>query len=243
MNPWIVIGLCFSFASGFSFAFAVDPTPTPSLVPNPSPSVSVSATTTISASPKASVTVTPTPMPNYVLTLGKGMVEFSAIGNPSALRIHGKGGSPKGSLALQEGYLSGAVSFDLDSFDTGIELRNKHMKEKYLEVAKDATAVLVVQKQLFPGALYLDHGRITEVPLQGSLKLHGVEKPVFATASVTREDARLEVKVDFDILLSDYNIITPGFAGITMAQTVKVHVETQTEIKKKDLEKTVEYTY
>ena len=66
-------------------------------------------------------------------------INFLAVGQPSALKISGKlapGSAMTGKLEVVKNELVGNASIALDSFDTGIGLRNRHMKEKYLETAK-----------------------------------------------------------------------------------------------------------
>src|SRR5262245_17940595 len=87
------------------------------------------------------------------LASSKGTVEFEAIGRPSALKIHGKGEAPKGKLTVKDSQVSGQVSFRLDSLQTGIALRDKHMKEKYLESEKFPEATLQITKIEPPGGL------------------------------------------------------------------------------------------
>ena len=69
-------------------------------------------------------------------TSASGTVEFcSATGHPSALHVDGKGVGLK-DLSISQNNVTGTVSFDLNTLDTGISMRNEHMKEKYLEVTK-----------------------------------------------------------------------------------------------------------
>lgn len=156
---------------------------------------------------------------------GTGAVEFNAIGRPSALKIHGKGSSPKGSLILEGSAASGSLSFDLESLDTGIKLRNEHMKTKYLEVEKYAQATLTVTKLSIPDALRSENGKVEKVPFQGVLSLHGVQKPVSGFATVGRASNQMTIAADFGIKTSDFAINTPSFAGITMAEDVQVAVQ------------------
>src|ERR1700743_1526023 len=64
-----------------------------------------------------------------------GTVTFLAVGKPSAIKINGTGEAAKGSLTLAaDNKASGVLTFNLKSLNTGIDLRDKHMKEKYLQV-------------------------------------------------------------------------------------------------------------
>src|SRR4051812_34300287 len=84
------------------------------------------------------------------LGAGSGTVEFNATGRPSALVINGKGAAPKGKVAVNGTSVTGSANFDLTSLDTGINLRNDHMKNKYLEVSKYPQATLTIQKLTLP---------------------------------------------------------------------------------------------
>ena len=77
----------------------------------------------------------------------KGDVKFTAVGKPGFLKIRGesKGQFPKGSIKIEKDSVTGEFDFDLKNLDTGIELRNTHMKDKYLEVAKFPSAKLVLK--------------------------------------------------------------------------------------------------
>src|SRR5689334_7763540 len=76
------------------------------------------------------------------LDQGKGEVEFRAKGHPNAIKIVRKGSAPHGVLNIEGQKVTGKVSFDLSSLDTGIKLRTRHMREKYLEVERFPEAVL-----------------------------------------------------------------------------------------------------
>lgn len=72
-----------------------------------------------------------------------GSVEFLAIGRPSAIKIRGKGTAPEGKVTLvsdkENRIARGTLVFDMTSLDTGMDTRNEHMKEKYLETGKYLT--------------------------------------------------------------------------------------------------------
>ena len=156
---------------------------------------------------------------------GTGSVEFDAIGRPSALKIHGKGSAPKGSLVLDGSTASGNLVFDLDSLDTGIRLRNEHMKAKYLEVGKYGQATLSVIKLSIPDALRSEFGKVEKLPFQGVLSLHGVQKPVTGFVTVSRATNQMTIAADFSLKVNDFAIKTPSFAGITMAEDVQVAIQ------------------
>ncbi len=147
-------------------------------------------------------------------------VKFLAIGRPSAIRIEGRM-EPLTAVKTEwkDGRFSGTYRIPVTSLDSGISLRDKHAKEKYLETEK------------FPDAEYILEGcplKVGETDCGGNLTLHGVTKPV--TIKVIASDGGpsvLKVKAEFGIKLSDYGIAIPKFANVTVADTVDISVESE----------------
>lgn len=168
--------------------------------------------------------------PSRILDLEntKSRVEFLSIGNPGAIKIRGKLSEEKpvlkGTLRLDGSALSGTATVLLDSFDTGIELRNKHMKEKYLETQKWKTAELTLTKMTLPDACLQKECEPSKVPFEGTLALHGVNKPVSGVAGVKKTANELEANFEFKFPLSEFGIETPNFMGVTVAKEVTVSV-------------------
>ena len=159
-----------------------------------------------------------------------GGVDFIAVGRPSFLKIHGKGKPVTGELVVQDGQVDGQVDFELNSLDTGIGLRNGHMKEKFLEVAKYPEARLSLSAQALPRAWSPESAQMDSVAFTGQLTLHGVSKSVSGHFKISEER---EVEADFKIKLSDFGIDIPRYAGITVADEVqiKVRIDDLNELK------------
>jgi len=119
--------------------------------------------------------------------------------------------------------LDGSLAVDLRSIDTGISLRNDHLREKYLEVDKGAG---------FDKAVLSDitlKGLSVEAPdgkgsFSGSLTLHGVTKMVGGPVEVRKAGTGLRVKASFPVNLPDYNIAEPRYLGVGVKNTVQVDV-------------------
>src|SRR5262245_49694569 len=105
-----------------------------------------------------------------------GCVEFFAVGWPSALKIHGKGRGPEGQLQVVGNQVNGTIEFDLDTLETGIELRDRHMKEQYLQTARFPRAALKLEG--LDAKRLADSSGSVSLPFRGMLSLHGVDKPV-----------------------------------------------------------------
>jgi len=139
---------------------------------------------------------------------------WTATGNPGFLRINGKGGWVEGKASDNAGMLSGEFSVGLDSFDTGMDLRNEHMRDKYLETKKYPKA-----------ALKLDAFKMSEAeapsPFSGDLTLKGVTKKINGKMSVKAK----KVLATFTVNLGEYPVGVPEWKGISMAKEVEVTVE------------------
>src|SRR5437868_9273038 len=106
------------------------------------------------------------------IEVSKGHVEFLAIGKPSAIKIRGKGDRLQSQLQFnKDKTLTGKVVFDLSSLDTGIETRNQHMKEKYLETGKFRDAELTLKSLSLPQDLCKENVKLEKSPFEGTLKL------------------------------------------------------------------------
>ena len=114
------------------------------------------------------------------------------------------------------------VVVTLTALETGISLRDKHMREKYLEVGKFPEAKLEIAKDKL-GAT--DAGKPVSVETKGNLTLHGVTKEAAFKYSGSCDAAGL-CTVDGDLALDmhDYGINVPTYLGITVKPDVSVHV-------------------
>lgn len=176
-------------------------------------------------------------VPTFVSLLPeKSTVEFLAVGRPSALKIKGEGAKAEGQLKLLEGNLSGELKTDLDQFQTGIKLRDRHMKEKYLETGKEGfkMAVLKVIEAKVPDNFLKDEKGVQNLPFKGSLKLHGVEKEIggIYSAKPNKDGTAVEGEAQFKIKLTDFGVAIPSFSGITVAEDVELKTRFSGKIDK-----------
>ena len=119
--------------------------------------------------------------------------------------------------------LDGSLAVDLRTLDTGINLRNEHLRENYLEVTKGpgfdtATLSEIDLKGVDPDAPE-GKGSFT-----GVLRLHGVTKTVTGTIDVRQAGTDVHVKASFPVNLADYSIRKPRYLGVGVKDTVTVEV-------------------
>jgi len=157
-----------------------------------------------------------------------GSSEFVAVGKPSALKIHGQSADGlSGILTLNNNIIQGELEFSVDSLVTGVELRDHHMKEKYLETKTFPKAKLSIDKLQLASDPQVDGFKTNGLSFTGQLTLHGITRPVTGTIDLNTSSGVTKGEGKFDLKLSDYKIDVPSYLGITVADTVsvKVHLE------------------
>jgi polyisoprenoid-binding protein YceI len=114
------------------------------------------------------------------------------------------------------------VNVGLSNLSTGIGLRDKHMKEKYLEVQKYPNAELQVERSALnlPGP-----GQDTSADADGTLSLHGQTHPVKFHYKAKREGDKYSVQGTMHLNMRDYGIAVPSYLGITVKPDVDVAVK------------------
>lgn len=153
-------------------------------------------------------------------------IAFSAVGKPGFIRISGEGAEASGRLQYDNASLSGDILFAIKSISTGIDMRDSHLKEKYLEIAKFPEAKLTFVNLKIPSL------EEKELKWTGKLSLHGKEHEVSGEAELHCKDFKpCEVKTSFPIMLEDFAVDIPTYAGITVAKKVDIEV---TIVFKKD---------
>jgi polyisoprenoid-binding protein YceI len=159
----------------------------------------------------------------YKFTPEHGKITFLAVGYPSAIKIRGEGTGADGTMKVADKSIQGSLAFKLETLKTGIELRDEHMKDKYLDVSKYPTALLRITELTMATADVAKN--LKDAPFKGFLTLKGVEKPVTGTVTTTGSGSDVNVKAAFPIKLSDYKIDVPTYLGITVAEDVSVQIE------------------
>jgi hypothetical protein len=164
-------------------------------------------TVAVLLTPLAASAALSTPSGVGVKFVAAGPGGVSIVGESAALRI------------LDDGQ-SIAVVAPLEGLHTGIGLRDRHMKEKYLEVAKYPEAELRVDRKslAFPST-----GQLAR-DARGEFKLHGHSKPVPFHYQATRAANGFDVSATFELNIKDYGIEVPSYLGVTVKPDVEVSV-------------------
>lgn len=155
-----------------------------------------------------------------------GSVVF--LSQASLSEFEGKSTSLQGLIDYDKNLLD--FYLDLNTLDTGIGLRDKHMRENYLETADFPFAEFTgklsdLQKPV--------SGKVQQVTALGKFKLHGVEREITVNGTLTpQSNGSLVLDAKFVILLSDYKIEIPKLVFYELAPEQQVSLKATLTPKK-----------
>ena len=160
--------------------------------------------------------------------------EASFTSKAAIVKFTGRTNKVTGTLKIDENNVakvSGAVTVDVSSLDTGIGLRNEHLQGT-IEAAKYPTATFKLQKLTVPGNK-LKANAITAGTVTGQMTLHGVTRTITAPVELTylpeqdknyRPGDWVEVNSSFKLKLSDYKIALPApVLGVKVADELDIN--------------------
>ena len=133
------------------------------------------------------------------------------------------GGSFEVKTTAISGSVPGELVVDLTTLDSGLSLRNDHMRNNYLEVGKgngfDKAVMSDVRVQ--EGPLETVAGRVT---FTATLSLHGTSRPVSGRGQVKRSGTGTHVEASFPLTITDFGIAKPQYLGIGVKNEVQIRV-------------------
>ncbi len=148
---------------------------------------------------------------------GSPDVSFSAAG-PAGFSIVGKSNT----LAVVDTAQTLSVTVPLAPLTTGISLRDKHMKEKYLEVQKYPDAELQVPRSAIS---FPESGKESSADVDGTLKLHGQTHPVRFHYRAKRDGSAYSVQATMHVNMNEYGIAVPSYLGVTVKPDIEISVK------------------
>lgn len=162
--------------------------------------------------------------------------EASFTSKAAIVKFMGRTGKISGEAKLDPADVakaSGRVVVDLNSLDTGIELRNEHMRGT-LESAKFPQAVFTFKEVKVPGNKLVPNQVVTGTA-KGTMTIHGVTKNLTAPVEMTllpEEDPKyragnwVHVASKFRIKMTDYGMTLPkGVLGIKVADDLDIAID------------------
>jgi polyisoprenoid-binding protein YceI len=145
---------------------------------------------------------------------GQTSVKFTASG-PAGLSIEGT----TSELMLSEADGQVRVTVPLGKLTTGISLRDKHMREKYLETPKYPTAELTT-----PSSAIKRPATGGQSQASGQMTIHGVTKPVTIKYTARPEGKAYVVDGTTHVRLGDFGITVPSYLGVTVKPDIDIQV-------------------
>ena len=126
---------------------------------------------------------------------------------------------PPGALAFE-----GRLQVDLASLDTGIGLRDEHLRGSYLEIDRGpAFRHAVLSAIALREPLPAGRGR-HETAFSGRLTLHGVDRAVEGEAALERRGGRMRVAATLRLSLEAFDIPPPRYLGVGVRDEVRITV-------------------
>ncbi|MBY0403107.1 MAG: YceI family protein [Cyanobacteria bacterium] len=147
--------------------------------------------------------------------------------------IHGKTHKAAGTISYDDSLKFDAkhpfnIQFDVDlaSIDTGIELRNEHMRDNFLETAKYPKAVYKVTSILTKAKTPVTPGQKVVLDTVGTLTLHGKSVMKRIPVTVTKRDNNtVRIQATFPVALKDHEIKRPEIVLQKLADNIFVSVD------------------
>jgi polyisoprenoid-binding protein YceI len=128
-----------------------------------------------------------------------------------------------GSAPDRSGTVPGAVKVDLQTLETGIGLRDRHMRDKYLEVNKGPEfAVATIE------GIKVDK-KEGKTSFNGTLLLHGQRKAIAGSAELKEQNGRIRVQAEFPLSVSQFAIPQPTYLGVGVKDQIQVKVSMTAE--------------
>ena len=118
----------------------------------------------------------------------------------------------------EQGAVRGALKVELQTLETGIGIRDRHMKNNYLEVAKGpefSTAMIEdIRVEKMAG----------KTVFTAMLSLHGQKRKVTGAAELQQKDGSIKVQAQFPLKVSDFDIPAPTYLGVGVRDEIQIKV-------------------
>jgi polyisoprenoid-binding protein YceI len=112
----------------------------------------------------------------------------------------------------------GSLQVNLETLETGIGLRDRHMLENYLEVQKGPEYATAVLEDIRIERL---NGKTT---MKGMLRLHGQRREVTGEAEIRQDNDGVRVQAQFPVRVSEFQIPKPSYLGVGVRDEILVKV-------------------
>lgn len=152
-----------------------------------------------------------------LIMTGRPEASFTAVG-PGGLKIVGTTSEVQTSDDAEKVVVSVALS----NLTTGIGLRDKHMRETYLEVQKFPQAVLQASRS----ALKIPSAQEeVQASAQGWVTIHGQTRPVEFRYTARRGGDHVHVNGSMRVNMKDFGIPVPSYMGVSVKPETDIAIK------------------
>ena len=116
------------------------------------------------------------------------------------------------------GAVKGTFVVELMKLETGISLRDRHLRNNYLEVQKGADFAVAKFENIKIQKL---SGKTT---FSGTLTLHGQQREIAGTAELQQDGKAYKVDANFPLKISAFQIPEPTYLGVGVSDDISIHV-------------------
>ena len=116
------------------------------------------------------------------------------------------------------GAVKGTFAVELMKLETGISLRDRHLRNNYLEVQKGADFAVAKFENIKIQKL---SGKTT---FSGTLTLHGQQRDIAGTAELQQDGKSYKVDASFPLKISAFQIPEPTYLGVGVSDDISIRV-------------------
>lgn len=150
---------------------------------------------------------------------GDAAAGFTGTG-PAGFKLEGK----TKAVTVKDDGKALTVVVGLKDLETGIALRDKHMREKYIEVDKHPEATLAVPLDALKVP---EDGASLEAEAKGTFTVHGVSKELAFKYKASCKGGTCDVEGTAQANFKDHGVNVPSYMGITVKPGITVRARFQ----------------
>ena len=119
---------------------------------------------------------------------------------------------------------SGSFAFQIkiEDFVFPNSLMQEHFNESYMESEKFPNSTFT---GVISDVSALDLSKEQSIDVSGNFLLHGINRQMNMTATLSLKDEKLNISSQFDIVLDDFNIDIPNIMMYKIAEVINVNIE------------------
>lgn len=147
---------------------------------------------------------------------GKRKISFFAVGSPGFLSIEGK----TEEITLEDDGTALTFTVPMDTVETGMGLRDSHMRKKFVQTDQFPNVTLVVQRD----QVEWPSGATTKGTLTAAFTAHGVTKDVEVAYTVKEIKTGLRITAEFPFNTSEHGIEIPSYKLVEVDPAMRAEV-------------------